>query len=314
MVFQAGQDPPRLWLRSLDSQEARPLAGTEGAQYPFWSPDSRSIGFTAGGTLKRIDLASGLVRTLARRVLRRGNMERRWNDPDRQQSSGRSTAFRQTVAPPKQATNLLRRAEQSPLATVPPGWPTVPALHLGTSGRPRRVSRVRLADATVQRVSDRESGYRLMPARSRAVRTTRGAVGTETEPRFHDSRGRARAGCPEGSRLPGVLRPTARSPRHRPGPSPTAPSAGETQLVWLDRTGRPVGTVGQADDAQMHLYQLSRDGRVVAVTRTIAGSTNVWLLDTERGVPRRLTFDVETTTRDPFTRRQSRRAPGEWAT
>ena len=69
-------------------------------------------------------------------------------------------------------------------------------------------------------------------------------------------------------------------------------SAGETQLVWLDRTGRPVGTVGQADDGQMTLYQLSRDGRAVAVTRTIAGNTNVWLLDTERGVPRRLTFDV----------------------
>ncbi len=40
------------------------------------------------------------------------------------------------------------------------------------------------------------------------------------------------------------------------------------------------------------LYHLSRDGRVAAVTRTIAGNTNVWLLDTERGVPRRLTFDV----------------------
>jgi hypothetical protein len=42
----------------------------------------------------------------------------------------------------------------------------------------------------------------------------------------------------------------------------------------------------------LHLYNLSRDGRVAAVTRTIAGSANVWLLDTERGVPRRLTFDV----------------------
>ena len=69
-------------------------------------------------------------------------------------------------------------------------------------------------------------------------------------------------------------------------------SAGETQLVWLDRTGRSVGTVGQADDSQLTLYQLSRDGRVAAVTRTIAGNTNVWLLDTERGVPRRLSFDV----------------------
>jgi Tol biopolymer transport system component len=42
----------------------------------------------------------------------------------------------------------------------------------------------------------------------------------------------------------------------------------------------------------MYLYNLSRDRRVVAVTRTIAGNTNVWLLDTERRVPRRLTFDV----------------------
>ena len=72
VVFQAGQDPPRLWLRPLDSQEARPLAGTEGATYPFWSPDSRSVGFTAGGVLKRIDLASGLVRTLAQSLRPRG--------------------------------------------------------------------------------------------------------------------------------------------------------------------------------------------------------------------------------------------------
>ena len=67
VVFQAGQDPPMLWLRPLDSLEARPLAGTDGGQYPFWSPDSRSVAFTTGGELKRIDLASGLVRTLARR-------------------------------------------------------------------------------------------------------------------------------------------------------------------------------------------------------------------------------------------------------
>ena len=72
VVFQAGQDPPKLWLRPLDSQEARPLAGTEGGQYPFWSPDSRSVGFTAGGALKRLDLASGLVRTLAVRAFAGG--------------------------------------------------------------------------------------------------------------------------------------------------------------------------------------------------------------------------------------------------
>ena len=43
----------RLWLRSLSSTTARPLAGTEGATSPFWSPDSRSVAFMAGGALKR---------------------------------------------------------------------------------------------------------------------------------------------------------------------------------------------------------------------------------------------------------------------
>jgi hypothetical protein len=55
----------RLWLRSLDSVSARPLAGTDGGFYPFWSPDSRSIGFFAEGKLERIDLDGGLVRALA---------------------------------------------------------------------------------------------------------------------------------------------------------------------------------------------------------------------------------------------------------
>src|SRR5690349_21775867 len=48
-----------LWLRPLDSIEARPLAGTEGATQTFWSPDSQSIGFVAAGKLRRVDLSGG---------------------------------------------------------------------------------------------------------------------------------------------------------------------------------------------------------------------------------------------------------------
>ncbi len=54
----------RLWLRPLDDFEARPLSGTEGAQYAFWSPDSRHVGFFQGGKLKRIEVASGRVETI----------------------------------------------------------------------------------------------------------------------------------------------------------------------------------------------------------------------------------------------------------
>jgi serine/threonine protein kinase/Tol biopolymer transport system component len=48
---------PALWLRPLDSLEGRRLAGTEGADFPFWSPDGRSIAFFAAGKLKRVDVS-----------------------------------------------------------------------------------------------------------------------------------------------------------------------------------------------------------------------------------------------------------------
>ena len=44
-----------LWVRPLDSITARPLAGTEDAGLPFWSPDSKSIAFFAGGKLQRVE-------------------------------------------------------------------------------------------------------------------------------------------------------------------------------------------------------------------------------------------------------------------
>lgn len=48
-----------LWVRSLESLSANPLAGTEGAYQPFWSPDSRNVGFFASGKLKKIDISGG---------------------------------------------------------------------------------------------------------------------------------------------------------------------------------------------------------------------------------------------------------------
>ena len=47
---------PVLWLQSFDTAEFQPLPGTENAHRPFWSPDSRSIGFFADRRLKRLDL------------------------------------------------------------------------------------------------------------------------------------------------------------------------------------------------------------------------------------------------------------------
>jgi Tol biopolymer transport system component len=54
----------QIWLRPVDSLVARPLAGTEGGTFPFWSPDSRSIGYSVPGTLMKIGVTGGPPQTL----------------------------------------------------------------------------------------------------------------------------------------------------------------------------------------------------------------------------------------------------------
>ena len=201
VVFQAEANPSRLWLRPLDSPEARPLAGTDGGQYPFWSPDSRSVGFMTGGQLKRIDLSSGLVRMLGRRSFAGGA----W--------SVDGTILIGSVIGPlynvqaddgtvKQATTLLERQtshrwpqflEDGRFLFFTLGPPEVQGVYLGST-------------SDVKRVSDRESGYRFMPPAQCTVRSAGGVVGTQTEQRFHYPRRRAGACCAEGPRVTGVLR------------------------------------------------------------------------------------------------------------
>jgi len=59
------QGKQRLWLRSLGERNARPLDDTEDAHFPFWAPDSSSIGFFTQHSLKRYDLNGFVSRSLA---------------------------------------------------------------------------------------------------------------------------------------------------------------------------------------------------------------------------------------------------------
>ena len=53
-----------LWLRSIDNAEWRFLEGTEGARYPFWSPDSKSVAFGTQGELKTVSISGGRAERL----------------------------------------------------------------------------------------------------------------------------------------------------------------------------------------------------------------------------------------------------------
>jgi serine/threonine protein kinase len=61
LVFSGSDEAGKsvLWLRPLDSSKSQPLAGTENAALPFWSPDGRYIAFFADGKLKRIEASGG---------------------------------------------------------------------------------------------------------------------------------------------------------------------------------------------------------------------------------------------------------------
>src|SRR5438094_2219086 len=77
LVFSASNEgKSQLWVRPLDSLAAQPLPGTDRARYPFWSPDSTSIGFFSDGKLKRTDIMGGAPQVLANAINGRGGA---WN-------------------------------------------------------------------------------------------------------------------------------------------------------------------------------------------------------------------------------------------
>lgn len=64
LTLKEGSGQVMLYLRQFDAENVQKLGGTKGASYPFWSPDSRSIGFFAGGRLKKIQISGGLPQIL----------------------------------------------------------------------------------------------------------------------------------------------------------------------------------------------------------------------------------------------------------
>ena len=87
---QRGTDEPRLYLRHLDSFEARPVAGSSGAWHPFFSPDGKWVAFFAQGQLQKAEIAGGTPIGLAE-----ARRSHRWNlEPGRHDHLHRVARFR----------------------------------------------------------------------------------------------------------------------------------------------------------------------------------------------------------------------------
>jgi serine/threonine protein kinase len=132
----SGGGAQRLWLRSLDNADAQVLVGTDGASFPFWSPDSRSIGFFAAGKLYRVNVTGGPTQAIADASVPRGGA---WN------AEGTIVFCRGAIRAAAPNTRLGRKscrghpdrpaaAVRSSLSTVLAGRPSIHLLRAGNGG------------------------------------------------------------------------------------------------------------------------------------------------------------------------------------
>jgi serine/threonine protein kinase/Tol biopolymer transport system component len=292
IVYQAQNDgSARLWVRRFDEEEPRALAGTDRAErYLWWSPDGRSIAFFADGALKRIDLDGGVVRTIAQGP---NPMRGTWNTEGTilfGASSGPLSRVSAQGSAVERATSLL--AGQSSHR-----WPQfLPDgrrfLFLGLGMPEARGIYVGSLDSTnVTRIMDGEYGFTFLPP-SHLLIAHQGALWAQKL--------KADYSGVEGTMVPVAahllmnltVNGLAALSASAAGPIAYRSAAPSRQLVWMDRAGREAAALTAADDSQWGQLRLSADERTASVTRSINGNTDIWVIDTARGTPRRLTFDA----------------------
>ncbi|MEO8349577.1 MAG: hypothetical protein ABI610_11745, partial [Acidobacteriota bacterium] len=284
-----------LWVQPLSGVSAQPLAGTDGASNPFWSPDSRFLGFFANRQLKKIEASGGPPQTLADASLGRGGS---WNRdgvilfvPNSREVVHRVSASGGQSSP---VTKLDVRASE-----ISHRWP----VFLPDGRRFLFLAQNSLGAGEKNGIyaASLDGGERtfLFNANTNVAYTTPGHL------LFYRERALlARPFDPKSLRFTEEAFPVAEDVRYFATSAQavfaasdqgllayqTGVNGGRTQLTWLDRAGRPVGTVG----APGHLAtpRMSNDGRRVAVRVLDPQAVgDIWIYDLERNTRTRFTFD-----------------------
>ena len=286
--------PDRLYVRPLDSAVARSLPGTEGARYPFWSYDSKTIGFFAGGKLKKIDAAGGPAVALCKATSGRGGT---WNrdgvilftpeseGPIHRVSSAGGESTPLTVAKDDEETHRWP-------FFLPDGRHFLYFIRVkgGASFSEKNNLMLGSLDGTTNK--------RLVQVSSNAAYASGHVLflrdGTLMAQPFDAAR----------LELGGAAFPIAEQVQFDAGYTHAVFSASQngvlafqsgsarmgSELIWLDREGKEVGTLGEP--ALYESLRLSPDGQLVAVSikDPTSGQCHLWIIDVARGLRTRFTF------------------------
>lgn len=295
-----GEGADMLWTRALDSPDARPLAGTENASGPFFSPDGRSIGFFANGKLKRVDVTGGPVITLAETNDPRGGT---WGRDGvilfAAKSEGSISRISAEGGGPVAATVLdssLRETTHRYPSFLPDGRHFLylarragagageePAIYVGSVDSPRRKRLLGVASNVIC-----ASGHLLyvrggilvaQPFDAGRLATTGPAVPLVEDLRWDERFSRGVFAASRNGLLTFM----------------TGKAKTRTQLLWLDRGGRPLGRVGEPTD---YTYggtpEISPDGgqAAMAILNPDRGTSDVFTVELATGRRSRLTVDA----------------------
>ena len=276
-----------LWWRALNSDDARRFPDTEGATFPFWSPDNRSVAFFAYGRLRRVSIDGGSPQTLAQAPAGVGGT---WNkDGVILFAMLGSPLYRisEHSGDPTPATRLepLQGAHYFP-QFLPDGRHF---LYWAANGRvPNGVYIGQLDGSETHRVLEADFGP--VYSQDHLLFTRHGTlyaqhldltrlVADGTPFQVADQVTSSTAG------VRAAISASASGPiAYRTGPA----AGGKHQLTWFDRSGNPHGNLGMPFITTQLNPAMSPDGNRVALFRAVDENIDIWVLD-EKGVPTKFT-------------------------
>jgi len=283
-----------IWIRSMDSLSAQSLTGTEDGYAPFWSPDSRFLGFFAGGRLKKIDVAGGPPVTLCDAPLGVGGT---WNQDGLIvfTPTNTTTALLKVSSAGGEPTAATELEQGETRHNRPFFLPDGEHFLFTAVGGPGEVR------AYVASLGSTERTF-LFNADSTNVVYSQGHLlflrETTLMAQPFDAQRLELTGDPfpiaEQIQLPPVVSGSGLFSASVNGvlAYQTGESVAGSQLTWFDRTGKPIGVLGES--ALYGDVELAGDGKWATVSIPNPSSQagrDLWVYDVARGLKTRFTSD-----------------------